>query len=481
MRFASAIPVALVGLALACAEDEGGNSRPKRLAVLCPPVDNESDVGKLPATCSPGEMTTNVDLLVFEGSAYEFAFAASQDPNHCFGSVLTISSHADKEVDYGDMNSEMLFSAFLDDETRSQLSDYDALAVIPSSALSKNDPSVDDPVFSVDDLYSLAFDGQTDNPDDDFWVKSLSMGEGGGVGGSGFSGDGAAIYNNDDESFVSHVRAADGKRRQQQEELSGEEAVTTMDTFGAALLQTLEDPLCVDCPLKFVTGDLLSYGRGSSNYDFKTEYQNTEGSSNYHFKAGYYYGSSNHDFNVDLHDTGGSDGYDFKDEHQLLEPKWKTAQNWRGDPENGVQPKWQGQETWRGDPENGIEPKWKSNGCFDGCTYTSRDGTKGRVCDLSCKTGEPYGTYGCAAKSRKYGLSCRRCYNDVAKALKKDTPGNRAIMCDTLEPPSTYSARRLEESNSEPSPAAELARLLQKYMRKRDDESRDEVEERRPE
>ncbi|CAN0537108.1 unnamed protein product, partial [Ectocarpus sp. 8 AP-2014] len=67
---------------LVSAEDEGGSSRPKRLAVLCPPVDNESDVGQLPATCSPGAMTTNVDLLVFEGSAYEFAFAASQDPNH---------------------------------------------------------------------------------------------------------------------------------------------------------------------------------------------------------------------------------------------------------------------------------------------------------------------------------------------------------------------------------------------------------------
>lgn len=66
--------------------------------------------------------------------------------------------------------------------------------------------------------------------------------------------------------------------------------------------------------------------------------------------------------------------------------------------------------------------------CFDGCTYTSHDGTRGRVCDLSCKTGEPYGTYGCAVKSRKYGLSCRRCYNDVAKALSKDTPEHRAIM-----------------------------------------------------
>ncbi|CAN0427803.1 unnamed protein product [Ectocarpus sp. 12 AP-2014] len=415
-------------------------------------------------------MTTNVDLLVFEGSAFEFAFAASQDPNHCFGNVLIISSHADREADYGDMNSEMLFSAFLDDETRSQLSNYDALAVIPSSALSKNDPSVADPVVSVDALYSLAFDGQTDNPDDDFWVKSLSVGEGGDVGGSGFSGDGAAIYNNDDESFVSYVRAANGKRRQQQEEVSGEEAVTTIDTFGAALMYTLEDPLYEDQPAKFVTGDLLSYG-GSSNYDVK----------------------------ADLHDTRGSDEYDFKDEHQFSEPKWKAAQNWRGDPkngvqpkwqeqekwrgdpENGVQPKWQEQEKWRGDPENGIEPKWKSNGCFDGCTYTSHDGTMGRVCDVSCKTGEPYGTHGCAAKSRKYGLSCRRCYNDVAKALKRDRPERRAIMCDTLEPPSTYSARRLEDSDSEPSPAAELARLLQKYMRKRDDDSRDEVEKRRPE
>ncbi|CAN0408995.1 unnamed protein product, partial [Ectocarpus sp. 8 AP-2014] len=195
----------------------------------------------------------NVDLLVFEGSAYEFAFAASQDPNHCFGNVLTISSHADKEVDYGDMNSEMLFSAFLDDETRSQLSDYDALAVIPSSALSKNDPSVADPVVSVDALYSLAFDGQTGNADDDFWVKSLSAAI---YNNDGFSGDGAAIYNNDDESFVSYVRAAVSKRRQQQEE---EEVVTTMDTFGAALMHTLQDPLYGDYPPKFVTGDLVSF------------------------------------------------------------------------------------------------------------------------------------------------------------------------------------------------------------------------------
>lgn len=156
------------------------------------------------------------------------------------------------------MNSEMLFSAFLDDETRSLLADYDALAVIPSSALPKDDAPVADPAVSVDTLYSLAFDDQTDNPDDDFWVKSLSVGEGGDVGSAGFSGDGAAIYNNDDEHFVSYVRAADGKRRQRQEELSGEEAVAPIDTFGAALMYTLEDPDYGDCPPKFVTGDLVS-------------------------------------------------------------------------------------------------------------------------------------------------------------------------------------------------------------------------------
>ncbi|CAN0057230.1 unnamed protein product, partial [Ectocarpus fasciculatus] len=256
MRFASSVSVALVGLALASAEDEGGSNRQKRLAVLCPPVDKEMDVGQLPATCSPGEMTNNVDLVVFEGSAFEFAFAASADPNHCFGSVLTIPSHGDKEADYGDMNSEMLFSAFLDDETRSLLADYDALAVIPSSALPKDGPPVADPAVSVDALYGLAFDDQTDNPDDDFWVKSLSVGEGGDVGSAGFSGDGAAIYNNDDEHFVSYVRAADGKRRQRQEELSGEEAVVPIDTFGAALMYTLEDPDYGDCPPKFVTGHL---------------------------------------------------------------------------------------------------------------------------------------------------------------------------------------------------------------------------------
>lgn len=97
MRFASAVPVALIGLALTSAEDEGRNSRQKRLAVLCPPVDMEADVGRLPAPCSGGEMTANVDLVVFEASAFEYAYAASQDAHHCFGSVLTIPSHPDKE------------------------------------------------------------------------------------------------------------------------------------------------------------------------------------------------------------------------------------------------------------------------------------------------------------------------------------------------------------------------------------------------
>ena len=77
--------------------------------------------------------------------------------------------------------------------------------------------------------------------------------------------------------------------------------------------------------------------------------------------------------------------------------------------------------------KHGIPPSYVDR-CLSGCTNTSNDGTKGRVCDLSCESGEPYGTLGCEARQGRFGANCRACYNDVTKARRQDTPENRAIM-----------------------------------------------------
>ncbi len=66
--------------------------------------------------------------------------------------------------------------------------------------------------------------------------------------------------------------------------------------------------------------------------------------------------------------------------------------------------------------------------CMDECTYTSINGTRGRVCDATCEDGVPYGTLGCGAKSGIYGPQCRACFNDEEMARKHDTLDNRAIM-----------------------------------------------------
>ncbi|CAM9350086.1 unnamed protein product [Scytosiphon promiscuus] len=101
------------------------------------------------------------------------------------------------------------------------------------------------------------------------------------------------------------------------------------------------------------------------------------------------------------------------------------------------QPKWQANQKWR------KLSKWKwiydgsdassfanvgCNRCMDSCQYTSKDGTRGRVCDNTCEDGVPYGSLGCGAKSGIFGPHCRACYNDVAKATARDSPDNRAII-----------------------------------------------------
>ncbi|CAN0319161.1 unnamed protein product [Ectocarpus sp. 6 AP-2014] len=86
-------------------------------------------------------------------------------------------------------------------------------------------------------------------------------------------------------------------------------------------------------------------------------------------------------------------------------------------------------ENWRRGHDGDGTPK-----CADGCEYTSKDGTRGRVCDSNCSRRDVYGTLGCGTKDGKYGAECRACYNDGGKAHKEDTPENRAIMCSTAMP-----------------------------------------------
>ncbi|CAN0144492.1 unnamed protein product, partial [Ectocarpus sp. 13 AM-2016] len=85
-----------------------------------------------------------------------------------------------------------------------------------------------------------------------------------------------------------------------------------------------------------------------------------------------------------------------EEEHrQLTEdvPKWQAQEKWR----NNTVPKWKRNQKWKTKKDDDI-PKWRANqkwkkqyedspdeeGCLDGCEYTSKDGTKGRVCDSNC-------------------------------------------------------------------------------------------------
>ncbi|CAN0334430.1 unnamed protein product, partial [Ectocarpus sp. 12 AP-2014] len=162
-----------------------------------------------------------------------------------------------------------------------------------------------------------------------------------------------------------------------------------------------------------------------------------------------------------------------EEEHrQLTEdvPKWKAEEKWR----NNTVPKWKQNQKWKTKKDDGV-PKWRANqkwkkqyedspdeeGCLDGCEYTSKDGTKGRVCDSNCSRGDAYGTLGCGAKSGKYGAECRACYNDVEKARKQDTPGNRAIMCSTKMPVDVYDRRLTADDESDPLLVARDLEVLQ--------------------
>ncbi|CAN0480106.1 unnamed protein product, partial [Ectocarpus sp. 12 AP-2014] len=158
-------------------------------------------------------------------------------------------------------------------------------------------------------------------------------------------------------------------------------------------------------------------------------------------------------------------------------PKWKAEEKWRTANDDGI-PKWQRNQKWK-TKDDGSEPKWRTNqkwknrndssddssssdpGCSSRCAYTSKDGTKGRVCDSNCSMPNVYGTKGCNAKQGIYGADCRVCYNNVDRALKQDSPDNRAIMCSTVMPVDAYGRRMSAAEEGLPSFAARGLKALQ--------------------
>ncbi|CAM9397785.1 unnamed protein product [Ectocarpus fasciculatus] len=137
-----------------------------------------------------------------------------------------------------------------------------------------------------------------------------------------------------------------------------------------------------------------------------------------------------------------------EEEHRQLTdvPKWKENEKWKNNKDDSIPKYWRANQKWKKQYEDSPD-----EGCLDGCEYTSKDKTRGRVCDTSCSDRNPYqGTHGCGAKSGKYGADCRACYNDVAKAHKNDTPDNRAIMCSNKEPVDVYGRRLTPVDESDP-------------------------------
>lgn len=145
----------------------------------------------------------------------------------------------------------MLYSAFLDKDIHSQLSEYAALAVIPSW-----DAIATATDFSVDTLYNLAFPQH--DPEDNFWVKNLTLGgsttnlRGGDSQSRG--GEGTSIYNNDDLELAGFVR--DTTELQHRQKQSREASASP--SFDEALSLTLKEPQYEKYIPMFVTAGLVS-------------------------------------------------------------------------------------------------------------------------------------------------------------------------------------------------------------------------------
>ncbi|CBJ28664.1 hypothetical protein Esi_0117_0037 [Ectocarpus siliculosus] len=277
---------------------------------------------------------------------------------------------------------------------RKSLSEYDALSIIEPVVLVASDNS-------FEELYHAAF-----RVNEEFWVKGSNL-EGTSFPSSAEASgmwqvlghiNGNAIYNNDDPAFVEYVeytRAHWGYEH----------------PYDVALGMTISDfpyswPLYQRYSSKFVVTNLISYV-GDEHVTQDTVSDAVAG------KTLFVHGGGVADVKtasappapVAVQETAR------RSQRRRKLQKRKTRENWRRGHAGDETPK-----------------------CLDGCEYTSKDGTRGRVCDANCSRRDVYGTLGCGTKDGAYGTECRACYNDGGKAHKQDTPENRVIMCSTAMP-----------------------------------------------
>lgn len=150
-------------------------------------------------------------------------------------------------------SSDMLYNTFLDKGVHSQLSQYDALAAIPSWDDTATATAKD---FSADMLYDLAFP-QHDS-EDKFWVKTMTLGGGSkklrGDDSLNTGDEGASIYNNDDSEFADFVRVT----HELQPGFQQRWGMSALLSFDEALSFALKNPQYNEYAPMFVTAGVVS-------------------------------------------------------------------------------------------------------------------------------------------------------------------------------------------------------------------------------
>ncbi|CAM9403327.1 unnamed protein product [Ectocarpus fasciculatus] len=314
------------------------------------------------------------------------------------------------------------------------LSEYDALSIIEWDVLVASDNS-------FEELYHAAF-----RVNEEFWVKGSNL-EGTSFHSSAEASEmwqvlghinGNAIYNNGDPAFVEYVEYTRARWGYEH-------------PYDVALWMTISDfpyswPLYQRYSSKFVVTNLISYV-GYEHVSHDSVSDAVAG------KTLFIHGSSVEDGNVASYNAAAA----------VASTATATVDVATGRKLSGSEPKWKSQEKWRSSKDDDSIPK-----CSSSCEYTSRDGTRGRICDANCSTPDVYGTRGCNAKQGTYGEECRACFNDVDKARKQDTPENRAIMCSTGMPVDVYGRRLTPDDGGRPLRVAKMFEI--------EDDSEEEAE-----
>ncbi|CAM9249732.1 unnamed protein product, partial [Hapterophycus canaliculatus] len=272
---------------------------------------------------------------------------------------------------------------FLDEDVRSSLSEYDALAILEWDVLVASDRS-------FEQLYHAAF-----RTSEDFWVKGSNL-EGTSLHSSAEMSDmwhvlghinGNAIYNNNDPAFVEYV---DYTRARWQYD----------HPYDVALWLTISDfpyswPLYQRYSNKFVVTNLISYV-GNNHIDHDTVTDAVAGQTLF------------------IHGRNIDDGS--KAALKAVAPTPPASaptKSFSADRKNRKrrqrkQRRLSRESTIDGAVGNTMMPP----ACTSGCDHTNSAGTRGRVCDENCSNPSLYGTQGCSARSGIYGANCRVCYID---------------------------------------------------------------------